>query len=86
MPRQKLESSSHRGDMAELRAKETFPDSYSAHIASLRWEHIGFSGGCLWASDPPKHKVSALRKLCSSMLLTLRFRTDSAMTLLAGHT
>jgi hypothetical protein len=39
-----------------------------AHIASLGWEHIGFSGGYVWPSDPLKQKVSALRKLCSTFL------------------
>ena len=48
--------------------KETLPEQYLAHIASLCWEHIGFSGGYVWPSDPLKQKVSALRKLCSTFL------------------
>ena len=48
--------------------KETLPDKLLAHIASLGWEHIGFSGGYVWPSDPLKQKVSALRKLCSTFL------------------
>ena len=59
--------------------KETLPDKLLAHIASLGWEHIGFSGGYAWPSEPLKQKVSALRKR-SSMPLTVRFRTVSAMT------
>jgi hypothetical protein len=44
------------------------PDKLLAHIASLGWEHIGFSGGYVWPSEPLKQKVSALRKLRSAFL------------------
>ena len=64
--------------------KETLPDKLLTHIASLGWEHIGFSGGYLLAlRTPPKQKVSALRKLCSTFLdaaYRTDTRTDSAMT------
>jgi hypothetical protein len=48
--------------------KETLPEKLLAHIASLGWEHIGFSGGYVWPSEPLKQKVSALRKLRSAFL------------------
>jgi hypothetical protein len=48
--------------------KETLPDKLLAHIASLGWEHIGFSGGYVWPSEALKQKVSALRKLRSAFL------------------
>jgi hypothetical protein len=48
--------------------KETLPDKLLAHIASLGWEHIGFSGGGVWPSEPLKHKVPDLRKLRCAFL------------------
>jgi hypothetical protein len=44
------------------------PTSYAPHIASLVWEHIGFSGGYVWPSEPLKQKVSAPWKLGSAFL------------------
>ncbi|HVQ20240.1 MAG TPA: hypothetical protein VMS23_04240, partial [Terrimicrobiaceae bacterium] len=49
-------------------SKETLPEKLLAHIASLGWEHIGFSGGYVWPSEPLKQKLSALRKLRSAFL------------------
>jgi len=46
--------------------KATLPDKLLAHIASLGWEHIDFSGGYVWPFEPLKQKVSALRKLRSA--------------------
>jgi hypothetical protein len=51
-------------------SKERCPKSYGPKIASLGWEHIGFSGGYVWPSEPLKQKVSALRKLRSAFLDT----------------
>jgi hypothetical protein len=39
-----------------------------AHIASLGWKYIGFSGGYIWPSEPLKQKISALPKLRSAFL------------------
>ena len=38
--------------------KETLPDKLLAHIASLGWEHIGFSSGYVWPSEPLKQNGS----------------------------
>jgi hypothetical protein len=51
---------------AELSRPRNVPEKFPAHIASLGWEHIGFSGGYVWPSEPLKQKVSALRKLRSA--------------------
>jgi hypothetical protein len=52
----------------DVAPKETLPDKLLTHIASLGWEHIGFSGGYVWPFEPLKQKVSALRKLRSAFL------------------
>ena len=70
------------GAVRPSRSRNRCPTSYAPKIASLGWEHIGFSGGYVWPSEPLKQKVSALRSCAphSSIPLTVRFRTDSAMT------
>ncbi|MGA7902084.1 MAG: Tn3 family transposase [Terrimicrobiaceae bacterium] len=69
--------------VAELRAQaETLPDKLLAHIAPLGWEHISFNGDYVWPSEPLKHGFRPLRnpRSPSSMPLSVRFGTDSAMT------
>ena len=51
-----------------LAPKETLAGKLLAHIGSLSWEHIDFSRGYVWPSEPLKQKVSALRKLRSAFL------------------
>ena len=47
---------------------ETLSDKLFAHIAPLGWEHIRFNGDDVWASEPLKQGVSALRNLSSAFL------------------
>jgi hypothetical protein len=44
------------------------PDKLLAHIASLGWEHIGFSGGYVWPSEPLKTEGSGPAKLRCAFL------------------
>jgi hypothetical protein len=48
--------------------KETLPDKLLAHIASLGWEHIGFSGGYLWPSDNAIFPAGKFHRLLSSLI------------------
>jgi Tn3 transposase DDE domain len=55
--------------VAELRAQsETLPDKLLAHIAPLGWEHIGFNGDYIWASQPLKQGFRPLRNPRSAFL------------------
>jgi hypothetical protein len=52
------------------RPRKRCPTSCSPTIASLGWEHIGFSDGYVRPFEPLKQKISALRKLRSAFLDT----------------
>lgn len=66
---------------------EIISDNLLAHVAPLGWENITFNGDYIGPQTPSKTTSGhcGIRAQHSSMPLSVRFRTDSAMTPLHGQ-
>ena len=66
----------------ELRSRGNMHDEFLAHVAPLGWEHIAFNGDYVWPTKPLETAFGPYetRAPSSSVRLSVRFGTDSAMT------